>query len=209
MALSIALSESDLELVADASTVINLIATGCAPTILKALPHRVVVADVIPAELETGRSRGHPHADRLRELIDSGAIRVACLGAMGMRHFEDLVIGPAFATLDDGEAATLAYAAEHAAVALIDERKAARICAERFPALRIACTVDVLTHASVAGRLGPEGLAEAVYKALQHGRMRVLPHHLEYVVSLIGPSRAALCLSLPQSVRSAGALLKR
>lgn len=202
MALSPALTDSDGQLVADTSIVINLIATGCAPTILAALQHRVVIADVISAELETGRSRGHAHADRLRELVDTGVINVVRLGNIAMKHFEELVIGPAFATLDDGEAATLAYAAEHAAVALIDERKAARICAERFPAVRIVSTVDVLTHPSVEGRLGREGLAEAVYQALQVGRMRVPPQHLEYVVRLIGSTRAAVCASLPKSARS-------
>lgn len=202
MALSPALTDSDAQLVADTSTVINLIATGCAPTILSALPHRVLVADVISTELETGRSRGYSHADGLRELVDAGVISVVHLGNIAMKHFEELVIGPAYATLDDGEAATLAYAAEHAAVALIDERKAARISAERFPAVRIASTVDVLTHPIVERSLGREGLAEAVYQALQVGRMRVPPQHLEYVVRLIGSARAAVCASLPKSARS-------
>jgi predicted nucleic acid-binding protein len=202
MALSPALTDSHAQLVADTSTVINLIATAYAPTILAALPHHVVVADVIPAELERGRSRGYPHADRLRELLDAGVISVVCLGNIAMKHFEELVIGPAVATLDDGEAATLAYAAEHAAVAVIDERKAARISTERFPALRITSTVDVLTHPNVERRLGREALAEAVYQALQVGRMRVPAQHLEYVVRLIGSARAAVCASLPKSARS-------
>lgn len=205
MGLSTALSDPNAELVADASTVINLIAAGCASTIAAVLPNRIVIVDVVPAELETGRRRGHPHADRLRVLIDGGAIDVVSLGDAGMRHFEDLVVGPAFMTLDDGEAATIAYAVEHAAVALIDERKAMRICGERFPALPIACTVDVLTHPNVERKLGHEGVAEAVFRALQDGRMRVLPHHLDYVVKLIGPVRAALCPSLPKSARSSAA----
>ena len=47
------------------------------------------------------------------------------------------------------EAATIAYALAHAGTALIDEHKATRICRERFPALRLACTTDVLIHGVV------------------------------------------------------------
>jgi predicted nucleic acid-binding protein len=202
MGSSTALIDPSRELVADASTIINLIATGCTPAIAAALPNQIAVVDVILGELETGRPRGRRDADRLRDFIKSEVIRVVSLGEVGLRHFEDLVVGPSFATLDDGEAATIGYAAEHAAVALIDERKAARICGERFPEVRVACTVDVLIHPSVQSKLGPEGLVEAVYNALQDGRMRVLPHHLEYVVGLIGPERAARCTSLPRSARS-------
>lgn len=192
---------SNGELVADASTVINLIATGCASTIVAALPWRVVVPDVIVAELASGRSRGHPHADHLQELVDVGVITVVSLRTAGTQYFEDLVVGPALMTLDDGEAATIAYAAEHAAVALLDDRKATRICLQRFPALRIACTVDVLAHPTVETTLGRDQLAEAVYKALQYGRMHVLPQNLDYIVKLIGAARASECPSLPKSVR--------
>jgi predicted nucleic acid-binding protein len=59
------------------------------------------------------------------------------------------VVGPAQTTLDDGEAATIAHAVALNGVALIDERKANRICTERFPELRIASTVDILVHPSV------------------------------------------------------------
>lgn len=198
---STALIDPFAELVADTSTIINLIATGCTPMIASALPNKIVVVDFILDELETGRPRGRRDADRLHELVEAGVINVVHLGEAGLRHFEELVVGSSFATLDDGEAATIGYSVEHAAVALIDERKAARICGERFPEVRVACTVDVLIHPSVARKLGPDGLADAAYKALQDGRMRVLPHHLAYVVKLIGPERAALCLSLPKSAR--------
>jgi hypothetical protein len=31
--------------------------------------------------------------------------------------------------------------------------------------------------------------------------MRVLPHHLDWIVDLIGPERVGQCLSLPRRVR--------
>ena len=118
------------------------------------------------------------------------------------QHFEQLVVGPAARTLDDGEAATIAYAVSVGGVPVIDERKATRICSELFPALRMACTVDVLAHPEIQKGLGGPGLADAVFNALHFGRMRVLPHHVAWVVDLIGIDRASLCSSLPHSVRA-------
>jgi hypothetical protein len=105
--------------------------------------------------------------------------------------------------IEQNEAITLpiAFAAEHACTALIDERKAIRICADRFPGLCIGSTVDILLHSEVRERLDQETLAVAAFNALQNGRMRVLPHHQGRIVQLIGPERAAQCQSLPRSVR--------
>lgn len=201
MGLSTTLTDPAAQLVADASTIINLIATGSARAIVSALPNRVVVVDVVPGELETGRARGREACDRLKELIAAGVVDVVELGEDAAPHFEGLVIGPAAMTLDDGEAATIAYALAHAGTALIDERKATRICAERFPQLRVACTVDVLIHPDVQRQLGADMMAEAVFNALHGGRMGVLPGHLEWIVGVIGEERAALCPSLPRRLR--------
>lgn len=201
MGSSTALTDPSAQLVADASTIINLIATGCARDIFSALPNHVVVVDVVPGELEAGRQRGREACDRLKELVAAAVIDIVELNDDATLHFEELVIGPAATTLDDGEAATIAYALAHAGTPLIDERKATRICAERFPQLRLACTVDVLSHPEVQHQLGAQALADAVFNALDGGRMRVLPQHLEWIVELIGVERAALCQSLPRRVR--------
>lgn len=187
--------------VADASAVINLNASGSAHEILRALPNRVVVADAVLEELEQGRVRDRRDAELLRELLSQDAIELVTLGEAALERFEELVVGPAAETLDDGEAATIAYAIARGGMPLVDERKANRLCAERFPRLRRGCTVDIFAHPEVGRRIGNENLAEAVFKALYHGRMRVLPHHLEWVVSLIGRERAALCRSLPAAAR--------
>src|SRR5262249_202499 len=117
--------------------------------------------------------------------------------------FEELVIGPGVSTVDDGEAATIAYALAHVSTALIDERKATRICRERFPQLRLATTIDVLIHNHVQQRLGQALLTDAVWHALQDGKMGVLSHHVAWVVGLIGDERAAQCPSLPRRARMA------
>jgi predicted nucleic acid-binding protein len=195
------LTDPLIPLVADSSSVINLIATGCAPAIIAAVPNPIVVVDVIPGELDTGRSRGRPHAERLQELVSAKHIEVVTLGDTGWLHFETLVAGSAKQTLDDGEAATIGYAAEYGAVAIIDEKRGTRIGTAHFPSLRIVTTVDVLLHPQVRQTLGDKAFADAVFAALRDARMAVFPHNLEEVVRLIGPERAAMCQSLPKAFR--------
>ena len=108
-------------------------------------------------------------------------------------------MGPAADTLDDGEAATIAYAHAVGTVALIDEKKAWRICAARFPNLAVHTTVDILTSAHVTKLLGQGGVGDAVFKVLSVGRMRVPPADYQRVVKIIGVDRAKLCTSLPEA----------
>jgi predicted nucleic acid-binding protein len=196
-------------LLADASTIINLNASGCAQEVIKALPNRLAVVDIVPAELELGRTRGRRDADLLDDLIKGGLIERVELGEGAEGYFEQLVVGPAALTLDDGEAATIAYAVEHGGIAIIDERKANRICAQRFPTLQVASTTDIFMHPDVARAIARESLAQGVMNALQLARMRVLPHHVEWVLGLIGSEQAALCPSLPRAVRHADGRLSK
>jgi predicted nucleic acid-binding protein len=188
-------------LIADTSVVININATGCAETLLKALPHRIAVVDVVVDEIKGGLRKGRQDAVKLTQLIDAGLIEVVTLGSQGLIQFESLVIGASGGTLDDGEAATIAYAADVCAHALIEERKARRMAADQYAAVPLACTVDLLKHANVERALGLGGIADALHNALTGARMRVLPHHIAWVVGVIGDERAAGCLCLPEAAR--------
>lgn len=195
------LSSSCRRVVADTSTVINLNATQCAAEILAALPERVVIVDIAAGELEYGRRNGRTDADMLAELRTAGLIEVGILGDTGAVLFEQLVAGAANETLDDGEAATIAYAVEHRLGIVVDDGKARRICRERFAALQMRSSIEMFQQASLHKALGRERLAEAVTNALQIGRMRVLKEHIHWVVDLIGDQRACKCQSLPQRSR--------
>jgi predicted nucleic acid-binding protein len=195
------LTDAQALLVADASTIISVNATGCAKRVIKALPNRVTVVDIVSGELEEGRQRKRQDADLLKKLVDAGHVEIVQLDARGEEYFEQLVVGAAQMTLDDGEAATIAYAVATNGIALIDEKKANRICAQRFPELRLAYTVDIFMHPDVQNELGNDALADTVFNALCHGRMRVLPQHVEWVIGLIGVDRAGQCTSLTKSVR--------
>lgn len=195
------LTDPQIPIVADTSAVINLIATGCAPTIIGAIPNPIVAVDIIPDELDTGRQRGRPHAERLKELVAAKHIEIVKLSDTGWQYFETLVVGPAEETLDDGEAATIAYAAQRGAVAIIDEKKGTRLCTRRFPNIGVMTTVDVLLHPEVRLTLGDRAFADAVFAALQDAKMAVFPHHVEEIVRLVGQERAVQCPSLPKTVR--------
>jgi predicted nucleic acid-binding protein len=202
MALPTRLPEPAAVLVADASVAINLNATGCAAEIIGALSERVVIVDAVFDELEGGREKGRRDAECMQQLVAQRLVQIDRLSLIGLRHMEGLVVGSATETLDDGEASTIAYAAEINALAVIDERKAIRLCRERFPQLRLGSTVDILARPELERALGRARLADAVFNALQIARMRVLPERLQWVVHLIGVARASRCLSLPRSGRN-------
>jgi predicted nucleic acid-binding protein len=201
------LSDPTASIVLDASTAINLNATGYAAPILRVVPNRAIITDIALNELREDQRTGRRDGELIAALMKSGLMAIVPLSEPQERHFESLVVGSGIDTLDDGEAATIAYAAEAGAIAMIDERKANRICAARYPQVRIGCTIDLLAHAAVEGALGTAGLADAIFGALQQARMRVLPQHLDWVVTLIGQDRAQVCPSLPRIVRVKGGLL--
>jgi hypothetical protein len=87
---------------------------------------------------------------------------------------------------------------EQSSVAVIDERKAMRICAERYATVRLASSVEVVLHPLVERALGRDSLADAVYRAMRLGRMRGVARHVDLVVALIGPARATECTIFSQ-----------
>lgn len=186
--------------VADASAVINLVASGAVLKISSVLPAPIRVVTAVALELESGRSRWTTSA-HLADLAAAGIIEIVDLDDEALRHFEALVIGTAAETLDDGEAATIAYALTSDLEALIDERKAWRICGERYAALAVTTTVELLLDPATEAELGPDGVVDALFRALSCGRMRVPPPQLERVVRILGTERAALCHSLPIHAR--------
>lgn len=192
------LSSPSGRVVADTSAIINLNGTLRAADILRALPERVIVVDIAAEELDDGRKKGHTDADMLRELKRGGLLEIASLGNIGEALFEQLVVGPASSTLDDGEAATIAYAVEHSIGVVIDDSKARRLCRERHRGVSMRCSVEIFQQASIREALGAEGLSAAVFNSLRISRMRVLPEHVDWVVNLIGEANARLCRSLPK-----------
>lgn len=193
--------------IADASVIVNLVASGCAEQLISAIPNRIAIVEDIIGELDRGMVNGHEDAMVLRHLTDSNLIDVVALSEAELEFYEELVCGGASATLDDGEAATIAYCVGSKATPLIDERKANRICRENYPFLTPLSSVDVFLLAAEHPDFANGRLGTALYKALRLGRMRVMPHHLDWVVAQIGDDLAAKCTSLPRHVRVLAASL--
>lgn len=189
-------------LVADASVWINLLAGGRAVDVLRALPQPMIMPSIALGELERGRDKGRNSHAGVTPLIAAGYVTVIELPEEAEDIYLSLVAGRASQTLDDGEAATLALALHLGATALIDERKAICIAANRFPALTVATTTDLLLSTQVRAVLDAEQLADALFASLMEARMRVPDHLLEEVCASIGPDRSQLCRSLPARVRS-------
>lgn len=187
--------------VCDASFWINLVATGRAEPILRAIQTPMVITDVALGELERGRAKGRTTADAVDAMVERGLVGVVSCAPDDEELFLTLVVGTAAETLDDGEAATLVYAARSSIVAVIDERKATSLAASRFPDLGVRSTLDILLGAGVIAAMGHGELSDAVFGALTEARMRVPPHRLQDVVNLLGAERAARCPSLPAPAR--------
>jgi predicted nucleic acid-binding protein len=185
----------------DASVAINLNATGNVERILDALPNSVVVVDVVARELEVGRARGRTDADMIAALVKSGRAQLVSLSQECEGNFLAMVSGSGASTLDDGEAATIAWAVAHGGFPVIDEKKGLAMCQDRFPNTHALTTTDLLAHGNVLSALGATELSDAIFNALRLGRMRVQESHLHWVAQKIGQSRASMCSSLPSAVR--------
>ena len=112
-------------LVADASVLINLDASGFAETIITASCGVLHATRNAVDEVIEGERRGYGNAGAMQALEERGLLRVVDIGDREAPIYRGLVEGTAARTLDDGEAATVAYAVENRAIALIDEKKAA------------------------------------------------------------------------------------
>jgi predicted nucleic acid-binding protein len=200
MSLSAFPADPDAILIADASVVIGLNASGHARRIIELTERRIIVPENAGNELALGTQFGHDDGAQLDALVAARLVERMALDAVAMKIYEALIDGTYGNTLDDGEAATIAIAVRHGGVAVIDERKAQRMCAQHFPAIVQGCTAQWLLGAAALGRTAH---AEAMLNALQKGRMRVPSEYLNDVVALIGSEVAGACPSLPRVVRQA------
>lgn len=193
----------DGELIADASVLINFLGTGIVETLLVNLGRPLIMADEAMAEI-----RRHPFPD-----MDLSA-SMGILGKRGLVHvaqlqarttFYELTANDLTGGLDDGEAATIALAIERSnnAVVVLDERKASRIFAERWPARSCASTVMLLAQPQVRGSLTAEDFVQACCNALRHAKMRVPAEAISWMVEVIGAEKARSFASLAKGYAKA------
>lgn len=192
------LTNDDKSVIIDTSVAINLNGTQFTGDIIGAFNAPFVMTEIAYEEL----SPGYDDANLLSTLTESGLLQVMPLCLKGEEVFLNLVGGQASKTLDDGEAATIAFAHITGAIAAIDEKKATALCGEDYPSLGLVSTVDILSHPNVLRSLGEKNLSDAVYNALRFTRMRVPLDHIDWVLRIIGTDRAAECTSLPRTCKN-------
>ena len=188
--------DSDIPVVVDTSFVINLNATGFSDRIIRAMPNPFSVTEDVLRELKDGSNSGHNDYKELQDLIGLGTITLASLGEWGENVYLSLIEGSASRTLGDGEASTIGHAVEIGGIAIIDDKKAEKICRERFPLISVIMTVDLLNCAAVRKDLGREQHKKAIHNALRLARMRIPTEKQKHIVELIGKTLAADCPSL-------------
>lgn len=185
-------------LILDASSVLNLLGSGRARDILTVLRRQALITAQAAGEVGRDPLTGAPGSDVLEELAGDGLFRTVRLSDNAYEVFLGFVSAPSPEGLDDGEAATVAHAAEVHGVPIIDERKGTRIAAT-FCAHPPLCTLDVFASVRVHDALGTAGLADAVHSALLRARMRVPDPFRDWVLGLLSPDQLRACPSIPRS----------
>jgi hypothetical protein len=186
------------ELVLDASVLINLLGTGAAMPILGCLANTVFVEERALAEVQRHPLPGGNLQGEITSLLESGLLEKRTLPQEATDLFIELTSDGLAGGLDDGEAATIAYAItiSESACPAIDERKAARLFSSRWPRRLLVDTVTLLAQPNCRSHLGPKGLADACFSALAHAKMRVSKEAMAWVIEMIGQERAQRCPSL-------------
>ncbi len=162
------------EFVLDASVAINVLAATHGIDILKTSPARCVMEARAAKEVSRHPRGLSQSLGPLGELLDASVLTVVQMEDPDYEVFVQLVGAPSPDGLDDGEAASIALAAQHGGILFLDESKARRICRRDFPELELRTSIDLFrqwwNHASVK----PAELSAALKEARHFGRMRVL-----------------------------------
>ena len=146
---------SDSLLILDACSAINLLGSGSAEEVLRALPHDVAVArlvmerevlhvgpeaDLDPVGVEEPSASESTVEISLRPLVDDGLLRVLDLNSDD-EHQTYVALA---LQLDDGEAMTGAIAIHRGALLATDDKKAIRILGKQLPEHSIVRTSELL-----------------------------------------------------------------
>ena len=183
-----------LGLVLDASVIINLLGSGCAETILAAMPMRCLVVNETRKEVRVHPLERTKMGDPVAPLLDLGVLEQVSLSEHSLAMFMKLVGAPGTDALDDGEAAALAVAHDLKLTVAIDEKKGRRIAREQLPEVEVLSTVDIFALPEIAAELG-DRLSDAIFSALLYARMRVHPEREAWVRLIVG-EHVAQCPSL-------------
>jgi len=157
----------------DTSVWINLLATERVQAILDLVGMSVHLPSQVLRELRRHPITGRPFDPQKHPVPAFRSVKLARLRGNEADLFIELVAAPQGGGLGDGEAAAISVAVHRNAVLAIDERKARRLLAQRFPEVRLLRSSELLQPNRLAEGLGREIATECFEKALQYGRMHI------------------------------------
>ena len=195
MTFSSYLADNETPLVLDTSVLINLHACTYGERILTALPHDIIVPEVVAKELKHETSKAQGEHGFLRNLATDAKVQITAMTEAEEEIFIQLVTVPS--SLDDGEAATIAIATARNFLPVLDEKKGRTKATDLAPHRIPGWSLDLIRHPSVLHNLCDEEVTNALYLALRDGRMRIPEEHCDDVVKIIGTDRAVECTCLP------------
>lgn len=195
MICSSSLADDFRPLVFDTSVLINLYASSYGERILASLSNAIIVPQVVVGELEHETSRKNGERKFLHGLLARGRATSSNMTDREKMLFADLVSGSR--SLGDGEAATIAIAANRQLVPILDDGKAQAIAIHTLSGQEPSWSLDLFRHSSVTTALGESTAIDALFLALRDGRMRIPVESTDYTIGLLGIERARKCTCLP------------
>ena len=158
-------------LILDASTLLNLYATGRLQEIAASAPYRFAAAEYVLEEEAlfiweqgVGDPAPQPVNLDLNPLIEDGLLEVLALDTdEEVATYVDFAI-----SIDDGEAITAALALHRDCAVATDDRKARRVITDRMPSARLVSTLDLLSEWAEAAQLSTSEL-QRVMGAMKSG----------------------------------------
>lgn len=155
----------------DSSALLNPLASDCLPSIAIATGWHFAICPAVRDEVKKLRD---PHTGEmitvdLAPLIESGLLQVLDLSGPDEQR---LYVEQAM-VVDDGEAMSIAIAANRHLELAIDDKQAANHARRAFPEIRLWSTPAILQHWSEVGGVGKEALRVAI--RLIEARARYFP----------------------------------
>ncbi len=174
-------------LLSDASALLNLLATDRLAVIAEVSGWQFAICPAVRDEVKKLRDprTGEMVAIDIAPLIDAGVLHV--LEPAGDAELA-LYVEQAVA-VDDGEAMSIAIAANRELALAIDDKQAVNHTRRTFPSLRLWSTPEILKHWAEAGKVGAGILREAIQ--LIEARARYFPYKLHPLAAMVAEDEAA------------------
>jgi predicted nucleic acid-binding protein len=162
-------------LILDASVLFNLLGTGTPKELLRALDVPCWVEERTAAEVRRMPGQRTESAP-LQPLLMDGCLKLCRMSERAYETYLSLLSGPPTDTLDDGESAAIAMAVEGLGSVVLDDKKARRILAARFPGFASGTSLSLIIEAARRAAWSEQELRDAVTMARNVSRMAVVLH---------------------------------